>query len=337
MRARSRRERRESSSSSLTPDAETPDLGFVACIERGVLESQTLLLFESIRRYAGRYRACALYAVSPRAGHAVSDATRRKLDELGATHSDVTLNTECTEYGPANRIAAAAYVEEHCPHDTLVVLDSDTLFLREPSEFALPSDVDVAARPVDLKGMATEGPSDAFDRYWRDLCRCCGVDYDEHPWGETFIDRRRIKADYNSGLTVVRGRLGVMRRCADFFFRSVRDGLKPRTDAPPSRTGAGWIDRAANNFWGSSQAALSLAIWTTTRRVRELPPTYNYPLHLHEHVNPALARQTFPQLVHVHYHWLLAPDMLASNPLFLPHGPLSAEQRRWLRAATPVA
>ncbi len=334
MRARSRRAVREPAASA---DTERPDLGFVACVERGVLESQTLLLFESIRRYAGRFRGCALYAVSPRAGHAVSAATRRRLDALGATYFDLPLNTVCTEYGPANRVAAGAYVEEHRPHDTLVVLDSDTLFLREPTEFALPSDVDVAARPVDLKGVSTEGPPDPFDRYWRDLCRCCGVDYDALPWGETFVDRRRIKANYNSGLTVARGRLGVFRRCADFFFRSVRAGLTPRTDAGPSRAGAGWVDPAANNFWGSSQAALSLAIWTTTRRVSELPTTYNYPLHLHEHVDAAVARQTFPRLVHVHYHWLFAPDALPSNPLFLRQGPLSAEQRDWLRAATPFA
>ena len=47
---------------------EKPDVGFVACIEGGVLEAQALLLFESIRRYAGRFRDYSLYALSPRAG-----------------------------------------------------------------------------------------------------------------------------------------------------------------------------------------------------------------------------------------------------------------------------
>src|SRR5881227_86992 len=134
---------------------EKPDVGFIACIEGGVLEAQALLLFDSIRRYAGRFRDCSLYALSPRAGHAISTDARRRLDELGAVYVDTVLNTECPEYGSANRVAAAAHIEDTRPHEILVVLDSDTLFLREPSEFILPPEVDVAVRPVDLKGMST--------------------------------------------------------------------------------------------------------------------------------------------------------------------------------------
>lgn len=316
--------------------AEKPNVGFVACIEAGVLEAQTLLLFESIRLYAGRFRDCSLYALSPRAGRAISNDARRKLDELGAVYVDKLLNTECPEYGSANRVAAAAYVEETYPHEILVILDSDTLFLREPSEFALPPDIDVAVRPVDLKGMSTGGPSDPFDRYWQGLCRCCGVAYDEIPWGESFVDRQRIKANYNGGLVVVRSKLGVLRRWMDFFLRSIREGLRPYTNASSFRAGAGWVEPSAGNLWGSNQAALSLAIWSASRRVRELPPTYNYPLHQHRQVDAALARTVFPQLVHVHYHWLFAPDALRSNPLFRWRGPLSASQKDWLRSATPI-
>lgn len=317
--------------------AEDPGVGFVACIEGGVLEAQTLLLFESIRRYAGRFRDCSLYALSPRAGHAISKDTRRRLDELGATYVDRILNTECTEYGSANRVAAAAHIEETRSHDILVILDSDTIFLREPSEFVLLPDTDVAARTVDAKGMSTSGPSDSFDRYWQDLCHCCGVDYDEIPWGESFVDHQRIKTNYNAGLIVVRGGLGILRRWSDFFFRSIREGLRPYTSAVSFRAGAGWIEPAAGNLWGSNQAALSLAIWSSTRRVFELPPTYNYPLTLHQRVDPILVRNVFPHLVHVHYHWLLAADAIRANPLFGRSGPLSDDQRKWLRAATPIA
>jgi hypothetical protein len=322
--------------SSFCDAAERPDVGFVACIEGGVLEAQALLLFDSIRRYAGRFGGCSLYALSPRAGRSISNDARRKLDELGAVYIDRLLNTECPEYGSANRVAAAAYVEETYPHDVLVILDSDTLFLREPTEFLLPPDVDAAVRPVDVKGMSTGGPSDSFDRYWRELCRCCGVDYEELPWRQSFVDGRRIKANYNGGLVVVRSGLGILRRWADFFFRSVRDGLRPYNDAGSFRTGAGWVEPAAGNLWGSNQAALSLAVWSTTRRVRELPPTYNYPLHQHSLVDATLTRRVFPQLVHVHYHWLFAPDALASNPLFRRRGPLSPPQKEWLRSATPL-
>jgi hypothetical protein len=201
---------------------------------------------------------------------------------------------------------------------------------------SLPAEVDVAVRPVDVKGMSTSSPSDSFDRYWQDLCRCCDVGYEQIPWSESFVDKKRIKANYNGGLVVVRSGLGVMQTWADFFFRSIRKGLRPFTSAGSFRTGAGWIEPAAGNLWGSNQAALSLAIWHSSRRVQELPATYNYPLTHHDKIETRLARTVFPQLVHVHYHWLLEADSLSTNPLFHDEGPLTPEQQQWLRSATPL-
>jgi len=316
--------------------AGTPDVGFVACIEGGVLEMQALLLFESIRLYTGRFRNCEIYALSPRVGHEISVDTRKKLNALHVHYIDVILNTECPEYGSANRVAAAAYIEDMHRHEVLAILDSDTLFLREPSEFILSPDIDIAVRPVDVKGMCTDGPQNPFDTYWHNLCYSCSVDYDEIPWIESFVDRHRIKASYNGGLVVARSGLGIMRRWADFFFASIRQGLRPRTAASPFRAGAGWVDPATGTLWGSNQAALSLAIWSATRRVRQLPLTYNYPLHLHDKIAPVLVQSTFAHLVHVHYHWLFEEDALPMNPLFQAFGPLSVEQQSWLRSMTPI-
>jgi len=317
----------------VSAEANNPDVGFVACIEGGVLEAQALLLFESIRQYAGRFRDCPIYALSPRSGHSISESTRDQLDKLRVAYIEKILNTECREYGSANRVAAAAYIEKMYPHEILVILDSDTLFLREPDKILLPADVEVAVRPVDVKGMCTDGPADPFDRYWRDLCRCCGVDYEEIPWTASFVDHRRIKASYNGGLVIVRGKLGILQRWAEFFFASVREGLQPYTQDRRFRSGVSWIDSTASRLWGSNQAALSLAIWSSTRRVQELPPTYNYPLTLHDQIDPATADAVFAHLVHVHYHWFLG-ESHKRNPLFHSGGPLSSGQSDWLRLAT---
>lgn len=304
-----------------------PDLAFVACIESGVLEIQALILFESIRRFAGRFSDCSIYALSPRTGHAISSAARRKLEELNVTYIDKILNTACQEYGSANRVAAAAYVELTYPHETLVILDSDTLFIREPDKLCLAADVDVLVRPVDVKGMCTNGPSDPFDKYWQDLCRCCDVDYNQIPWTTSFVDCQPIKASYNGGLVVTRGNLGILNRWADYFFTSVAKGLTPHSKEWRLRSGAGWVEATASKFWGSNQAALSLAIWSTTRRVRELPPTYNYPLHMNDQIDPNIVDGVFPELVHVHYHWMLEE---ATNPLLKSAGPMTGEQQDWL-------
>lgn len=317
-----------------TPTSNEPieqQVGFVACIEGGVLEAQALLLFESIRRYAGRFRDCPIYAYSPRAGHAISRSARSGLDQLRVSYSDAVLNTECPEYGSANRVAAAAHAEENYQHEFLVVLDSDTLFLREPEMILLPADLEVAVRPVDVKGMCTTGPEDPFDKYWRDLCRTCGIEYDDVPWTTSFIDNKRIKASYNGGLVIVRAKLGILQRWARFFFASVRQRLTPYEQPWRLRSGVSWVDSGASKLWGSNQAALSLAIWSSTRQVQELPPTYNYPLHQHQLIDEEILRSVFPRLVHVHYHWLLAEENDA-NPLFDRGGPLSAEQQQWLRS-----
>ena len=122
----------------------------------------------------------------------------------------------------------------------------------------------------------------------------------------------------------------------ELFFMSIRQGLRLYPKTARFRSGAGWVEAEASKLWGSNQAALSLAIWSTSQRVRELPSTYNYPLHLHARIDPVLTRTVFPHLVHVHYHWTFAEDALPANSLFLPSGPLSAGQRNWLRSASPI-
>lgn len=313
-----------------------PDVGFVACIEGGAIEAQALLLFDSVRRYGGRLAGSACYALSPRAGHAISAEARRRLDALEVDYSDALLNVDAPEYGSANRVAAAGHVEDTTRHELLVVLDSDTLFLREPSEFLFAPDQDAAARPVDMKNVSTSGDDDPCDAYWRALCRSAGVDYDVLPWTESFVDRRRIRANYNGGLVVARRELGILRTWSEIFFKSIRDGVRPDGIRGAFRAGAGWVTPEVARLWGSNQAALALAIWSTTRRARELPPTYNYPLHLHASVDPETAAASLPRLAHVHYHWLLAADALATNPLLGPDGPLTPDQRAWIDAATPI-
>lgn len=147
----------------------------------------------------------------------------------------------------------------------------------------------------------------------------------------TAIESRRATTAAGSG----QGDLGILRKWADFFFTSIRQGLRPYAKTIPIRSGVGWVEGEAGKLWGSNQAALSLAIWSTTRRVRQLPPTYNYPLHSHDRVDPVLVKTVFPHLIHLHYHWLFAEKAISANPLFFRSGPLSAGQRAWLRDATP--
>lgn len=310
-------------------------IAFVACIEPGPLQDQTLRLFESLRRFGGRLAHCSAYAVSPRPDRRIDAAARAELRTLGVVHIEEHLNRDCPEYGSANRVAAAAHVEANYAHEILVVLDSDTLFLREPDQFLLAPDVDAAVRPVDVKGMCSSGLSDPCDRYWQDLCTASGIDYASIPWTRSTVDDVRIKASYNGGLVVTRSRLGILQRWADIFFASARAGLMPAMARPRFRAGAGWIEPGVGRWWGSNQAALSLALWSSTRAVTELPSTYNYPLHMQDRMDQEEVAHLPDSWVHVHYHWLFETEHRSTNPLLHSKRPFCPSLREWLRDTGP--
>jgi hypothetical protein len=303
---------------------------FVACIEEGRLETQALLLFESIRRYTGAFSRSDIFALSPRKGIGISRRARRRLRSLQVHYIDAVLNTECPQYGSANRVAAAAHVARMNHHDILVVLDSDTLFLREPCELHLSDDIDVAVRPVDMQGICSEGPHDPRDPYWRNLCAAFNVRYEDLPFVESSVDGKRVKASYNGGLVVARTGSGVLQRWSEIFFNSIQKGILPYSSGAPFQAGAGWVSSEVAKLWGTNQAALSLAIWGATNRVRILSPTYNFPLHYYNHFCVEVLEQIMNGLVHVHYHWLFGEEFRESNPLLSPDSPLGADQREWL-------
>jgi hypothetical protein len=315
-------------------EPEVLDVEFVLVVEAGVLEQQARLLCESIRVHAGCYRDAPISAVSPTPDRRPSRDFAAFSERHAVDYRALSLRVECPEYRTTNRIYAAAERADRSPADVLIVMDSDTLFLREP-DFRLDG-VDVAVRPVDVKGICTAGDGDPFDAYWRDLCALGRIDDDRLPFVTTTVDGQRVRASYNGGLVVVRRRSGILQKAADLFGRSVRAGLRPRTPGEANVfASTGYVGKVASAFWGSSQATLSVAIWSVTDRVRILEPTYNVPLHVWDQLvaqHPALP---LGDLVHVHYHWLCSPGREQGNPLLDGRLPLSPEVGAWIRSRVP--
>jgi len=268
-------------------------------VEAGVLEAQARLLTESIRLFAGAHSDARIIAISPRPARRPSRATIARLNALGAEYLELDIDSALPEYGTSWRVHAAAEIERRLPGGTLVVLDSDMFFAAEP-DLALGACA-VAARPVDMKGMCTTGPGDAFDPYWRKLCGVCDVDYDDIPFLTTTVDRVAAKASYNGGFVVVDASAGVFQRTEDFFLRVAAEALTPWGEGVEVRAGHGMVRGRGAQFWGSAQACLSLAAWGAGARVRELPASHNFPAHLDDHVQRAGMREP---MVAVHYHHL---------------------------------
>jgi hypothetical protein len=302
---------------------------FVTIAEAGVLESQALLLCESIRRFAGVYARCPITVISPRGDRRPSASTIRKLDQLQAEYLALEIDSCCPAYGPSYRVHSAAYIERRTGPPIIIQLDSDTLFLSEP-DFTV-NEHDAAARPVDVKGMCTTGAGDPFDDYWRELCALTGVAYEQLPIVHTTVDRQAVRASYNGGLLAAKRACGIFVRTEDIFRRLVAAGLCSWTaDGPTIRTGTGFLRGAATAYWGTSQAAFSLATVAGNHAVRLLPVTHNVPLHLIDHLTWAIPAR----LVHIHYHWLFAEAGDANSTLAKINLPI--ESTEWLRTRLPL-
>lgn len=311
-------------------DTSTSGVEFVLIAESGILELQALLLCESIRRFAGAYSRSPITVISPRSARRPSPATIRALGRLDAEYLPLEIDSCCPDYGTSFRVHAAAYVERQSGPPIVVQLDSDTIFAAEP-DLDL-TGADAAARPVDLKGMSTTGADDPFDPYWRDLCALVGVDYERMPAATTTIDRQAIRANYNGGFVAARRACGMFARTEDVFRRVVAAGMMPWPRGPSLKTGTGVLSGAATVYWGTSQAALSLAAIAGGHTVRLLPETHNFPLHLRAEMSTPIPAS----LVHVHYHWLFSADAAGANPIATREAALPADVAEWLAARLPL-
>jgi hypothetical protein len=306
------------------------DTEFFLIAERGILEAQAVLLCKSIRRFAGAYAKSAISVVSPRRNARPCRTTVRQLAPLGVDYVELDLPSPCPAYGSSFKVLAAARMEDRGRAPVLVQLDSDTLFVGEP-DFSLPA-AHVGARPVDVKGMCTEGPGDAFDAYWHGLCELCDVDYESLPWVITTVDGKTVRANYNGGLIAARRACGIFQQTREFFLRLVAAGRKPWANSGLLiKSGTGPVGREGSEYWGTSQAALSLA--TTARHgiVEILSSLYNVPVHYFASLPPL---DGVP--VHIHYHWLLSEGEGHDNPMFGGRLPLPPEIAEWIRRESPL-
>jgi hypothetical protein len=302
---------------------------FVVIAESGILEQQSLLLCESLRQFGGACSAYPIKVLQPRPEKPISADGRSRFATMGAEIVELAIVSPLPEYGTTYRIFACAEYERLSQADVLIFLDSDTVLFAEP-DFALENH-DVAARPVDVKGMCTTGEGDPFDPYWQNLCRACGVKYADLPVITSTVDRVPVKASYNGGLTVVRRRCGLFGITAEFFQKSLEAGLVPWPDRnTPFPAGHGMVGIEGGKYWGSSQASLSLAITALGLSVRMLPASQNFPLHFYDILSAELEAGVLPVPAHVHYHHLfLAPP--GRNPILTGKPGFPPGAARWLR------
>lgn len=302
------------------------DLAIAFCIEGTPIERQALLLSESIRRFAGAYAGVPIVAVNPRPDLPISRSSERALEKLGVRYVSLPLNRTGSRYLPINRIVTGSWAEANLEAAYVMLLDSDMLFVREPAFQRAGAGV----RPVDAKGSASGGDGDAMDAYWREMCGIGGLAVERLPFLEASVDGSRIRASYNGGFCIVRRSLGILEETDRIFSQSrVRD-MRPQRDRDVSIVAStGPVGREASEWWGSSQAALSVAIAALAPDVRIYDATYNVPVHLLPEAGEAVRRDAVDPIL-IHYHWLLAPEWRDSFERILAALQARGEFQDWL-------
>ena len=234
-------------------------------------------------------------------------------------YAELDLISPVPAYGPSFKVLALAWCASRAGPSTLVQLDSDTVFLSEP-DFR-PGDRKIAVRPVDVPGICSGGPADPRDEGWRAMARSCGVDLDALSYVLTTIGGSRVRASYNGGLVAAtRSFFTLVETC---FLRIVGSGAFGEGPAAAFRAGAGLVDAEGAAFWGTSQAAISLAAVVGGHPVRLLGDDHNVPAHMLDDLHETR------RVTHLHYHWMYS-ELATRRVLHHPRLVFTSEQRAWL-------
>lgn len=246
---------------------------FTAALSPGSRGTSALLLAESIRAFAGRLSESPIWLfVTPNADSLLYDVEDRLL-ALDTELIPFKVDREASKFFFLPEVVAAAEAEAKAEGlaDTLVWLGTNTMVLREPVDFNLPGVKSIGYRPVHITnvGSRIDTPLDAF---WSLIYHRCGVPSNHIFPMKTHVDGNTVRPYFNAGHLAVRAERGLMRKWRDAFISLYKFPEFERF----------YAEGKYRIFM--HQAVLSGVILANFHpdELLELPPTYNYPIHLHE-------------------------------------------------------
>src|SRR5262249_55866667 len=114
-----------------------PSATVVCCVEAGPLETTTLWMVESLRRWGGRFAQAPVIAVTPRFGPSLRHSTLRKFDDLHVQYVRKNVARKYSWYNFLNKPLSLNVAEEHAKTDIMVWLDADVFVTGAPEAFDL--------------------------------------------------------------------------------------------------------------------------------------------------------------------------------------------------------
>jgi hypothetical protein len=245
---------------------------FVSSVTPGRSEASALLLAESVRRFAGNLSRAPIWLYVSPSGKLRGDVEERLLS-LGVDLKSFTVEGEAARFFflPEVMVAGEAEARADGSAETIAWLGSNTIVLREPADLVLPPGKTVGYRPVHITNVGS--PIDhPLDPFWSLIYRYCRVTPDRVFPMRTHVDGATLRPYFNAGCLAVRPESHLLRRWRDRLMVLCRN-----PDFVP-------FLREERYRIFMHQAVLAGVILAGFHReeLLELPPTYNYPSHLHE-------------------------------------------------------
>lgn len=236
-------------------------------------ETNALLLVESIRAFAGSLNRAPIWFFTPEHGERLSKAASERLDALGVILISFEVDPEAGRFPFTSEAIAAAIAESRaCGRaDLLAWLNSNTIVLKEPGDLILREGKSLGYRPVHHINIGSRY-DEPLDPFWKEIYGLCEV-----PEGRVFpmrthVDGLTIRPYFNAGFHVTRPEGKLLRAWRDAYLRVYREPVLQE-----------FYRRNGRYRIFVHQAVFSGVILSNLARdeIQELPPAYNYPLHLH--------------------------------------------------------
>jgi hypothetical protein len=241
---------------------------FVTVIASVHQERQARLLAESIRSFGEELGNSPIWMFSP-----------APAERLASSVFPLIVPDGLSRYIFGAKVHACAEAERMASADfgSVTYIDPSCLVVKPPLLFNLGGDADAAVRPVHIRnvGSPAEGPPDG---YWAGIFQAVGVE-DIPTTVESFVDGERIRSYFNTHAFAVDPRKGLMKKWLELFTDLVQDERFQKRHCR---------DERHRIFLFQAVLSALLASRVDGRRLRILPPDYNYPYNLHDEVPQAL-------------------------------------------------
>lgn len=231
-----------------------------------------ILCVSSLRKTGGFITNSPISIFIEKGDHLIPKKYKKILNELNCDINDYNVIDELKKYDFCEKSCAAAKAELWATNnrvDELIWLDSDTIFIHEPTELLLDTNFTIGARPVHhllIGSPVTENLSE----YWDSLIKSIGISTNNLFSLKTTIDRVDVRFYINSGLLAIKLKNNILNKWKDaliYLIKNQEIQSKVKTD----------LQRIFFH-----QAVLSAVILKNIQPFEffEFSFSYNFPLHL---------------------------------------------------------